>query len=664
MKIKSYGLTDVGLQRKDNQDYFIINNDLQLSLVADGMGGEAGGAFASRITAETMENFIVNFFRRKPDANEVEIINCLKDATLAANKAVFKYSIENPELKGMGSTLSLVLLRSGYFFIAQVGDSRVYLFRKRKLIQLTKDQSLVWALYEKGIITKEELETHPQKNVLLNCMGNKDDIKFEIKQERVETGDILLICSDGLSGPVKDNVIESIMNEDDSIENRARKLIETALANGGPDNVTVCFCQVVDATTNKVLFDAAEDIENAPTDVSALLPDADKTKKVRPTMGAPKVIMPPPAPTKATDSKPAEKKRNPTLFLIPIVALIIIAVIAFAVFGKKSQPTSDDSGIKGDITTPISKSEPTPKTNGVKITPTPRMESTPTPAITYTPTPIITPQITPPITPTPHHETPAPVVKPEITPEPTIQITPAPTMTEKPTFTPTPKPTHTPRITPTLTATPAPSATPTALPTQTSKKASEEKTAPSRNEMVNFARRSEKEFILTIIPEIYIGNAVKDKDGDVKNFKKEKYKEIKYFITIDKQKREGNVPFSVKLPDAYHEILIDPIISDKTEKTEPLKFEINMNEDKEIKPVLLLTKGETEWTIKSACGYTDLIGKTIDLNINYKAGKRKIFDIKFQSYPFQYFVPQKGFTSEVSGKDFGLIPKYDIIMEE
>jgi len=236
-----YGVSDIGLKREKNEDYIIVPNEneaIKLFVLADGMGGAKAGDEASKVAAKTVKDYIRNNFI-KIERDKVGLEGLVRKAIVEANKKVFNLSRDVAEYKGMGTTLIVVLIYRGRMYIGHVGDSRVYRIRQNVFRQITKDHSYVQALVKEGSITQEEARMHPQKNVLLKAIGVEEKISPDIITKGFVKGDIILICSDGLTNMLEDKYIyEIIMKNVFDITVACNKLIEAANDNGGIDNVS------------------------------------------------------------------------------------------------------------------------------------------------------------------------------------------------------------------------------------------------------------------------------------------------------------------------------------------------------------------------------------------------------------------------------------------
>jgi protein phosphatase len=236
------GLTDIGLVRELNEDTISVPNEgesMKLFVLADGMGGVNGGEEASKLATKSVKDYIKKNFI-KIERTKIGLEELIRNAMNYANNKVYEMGSNTPELKGMGTTLIVVLIYRGRIHIGHIGDSRVYRLRQNVLRQITKDHSYVQELLKQGAITEEEAKNHPQKNALTKVLGCERRIKPDIITKGFVKGDIILMCSDGLTNMVDDQyVYEIIMKNIYDINIACKKLIEKANKNGGKDNVSV-----------------------------------------------------------------------------------------------------------------------------------------------------------------------------------------------------------------------------------------------------------------------------------------------------------------------------------------------------------------------------------------------------------------------------------------
>ena len=224
--------TDIGCLRDHNEDSLVVTPPL--FAVADGMGGHAAGEVASEIAVRVLSELAPEH----PDGE------ALGRAIEEANRAVIQAAREGRGLQGMGTTMTAAMLEGERLVIAQVGDSRAYLLHQGKLQQLTRDHSLMADMIEAGQLTPEEARTHPQRSVITRALGSDAHLHPDIYEINVETGDRLLICSDGLSGMIFDDQIENTLRRVQDPQRCASQLVNEAIAAGGHDNVTVIVADV------------------------------------------------------------------------------------------------------------------------------------------------------------------------------------------------------------------------------------------------------------------------------------------------------------------------------------------------------------------------------------------------------------------------------------
>lgn len=236
--------TDVGQVRMTNEDQaFAITNSKGrvLLIVCDGMGGQNRGDLASRLAM----SIISEEFKKFPKiSNKLNDRFWMRNAIRKANNEIFSESYKNPKYKGMGTTLTAIVINDKYLVVAQIGDSRAYTLKNGQLMQITEDQTYVDYLYRTGQITKEETLTHPKRHVLLNALGINPSVDVDIRV--VDYGhEPLLLCSDGLYNNVKVSDIEAIIKTDETAEQKCESLIKVANANGGSDNIAISYWEVI-----------------------------------------------------------------------------------------------------------------------------------------------------------------------------------------------------------------------------------------------------------------------------------------------------------------------------------------------------------------------------------------------------------------------------------
>ncbi|KZF02707.1 serine/threonine protein phosphatase, partial [Rhodococcus sp. EPR-157] len=300
--------SDRGLVRSNNEDS--VYAGARLLALADGMGGHAAGEVASQLMIAALAHL-------DDDEPGDDLLGKLEAATREGNASIADQVEEEPELDGMGTTLTAILFAGRKIGLVHIGDSRAYMLRETKLTQITRDDTFVQSLVDEGRITAEQAHTHPQRSLIMRALtGNEIEPTLTVREARA--GDRYLLCSDGLSDVVSDETIENTLNEGDCAES-ADRLIELALRSGGPDNVTVVVADVIDldyGQSSPILGGAAstEDEEDAPPPNTA----AGRAAAMRPPRSTPKrVTTPPPVPEKKSH------KLRWTLVAVALVALLV-----------------------------------------------------------------------------------------------------------------------------------------------------------------------------------------------------------------------------------------------------------------------------------------------------------------------------------------------------
>ncbi len=252
--LRVLGVTDVGRGRDGNEDAFVVA-DLMASApspegchvlavgprgillaVSDGVGGAAAGEVASALTLDVLRSGLATV---SAESAEAALVACVE----AANRAVFEAATAR-DRHGMGATVTAVLVFGVQAYVAEVGDSRAYLLRGSKLVQVTRDQSWVQLLFDNGVLTKAEAETHQQRNVILQAIGTKASVVVALSRFSLRGGDRLLVCSDGLTSKISDAELQSAISGAISFEGAARSLVDLANARGGEDNITLVLAEI------------------------------------------------------------------------------------------------------------------------------------------------------------------------------------------------------------------------------------------------------------------------------------------------------------------------------------------------------------------------------------------------------------------------------------
>lgn len=234
--MKTFSMTDIGRKREVNQDYVFatdetIGNLPNLLVVADGMGGHRAGDFASRFTVEVLAEEVQNCKETHPET-------ILGNSIQAANERLLEEAEKDNRLEGMGTTLVAATILDHVLYFANVGDSRLYLINK-EIRQLSKDHSMVEEMVRLGGLTEEEAKHHPDKNIITRAIGAKADVDVDFYEHRLKKGDIILMCTDGLSNMVEDEELFHIVQGGRDIVEAGQALVAAAKENGGTDNIGV-----------------------------------------------------------------------------------------------------------------------------------------------------------------------------------------------------------------------------------------------------------------------------------------------------------------------------------------------------------------------------------------------------------------------------------------
>lgn len=258
VRVEVFGKTDLGRSREHNEDRFLVadlsrkaasllpevrQHDIgprgTLLVVADGMGGAAAGELASEMATDTIYAHLVKTWNAEEQATPQRFAYRLKEAVEVANSSIHAHAKAHPEVRGMGTTTTAAGVLNDHLYLTQVGDSRAYLIRGGEAHQLTKDQSLMQRLVEAGELTEEEAAHSERRNIILQALGPDPKVKVDLTHQEVRRGDVLVLCSDGLSGQVKKEEIAKIVSATKDLSAVCDQLIALANERGGPDNITV-----------------------------------------------------------------------------------------------------------------------------------------------------------------------------------------------------------------------------------------------------------------------------------------------------------------------------------------------------------------------------------------------------------------------------------------
>ena len=334
LRVEVFGRTDVGKTRDHNEDSFLVADltrriaSLQpevrehevgargtLFVVADGMGGAAAGEIASDLAVDTIYNHMSTHWANDQEVTEQRFAFRLKEAVESANATIHDYAKAHPEHRGMGTTTTAAGAFGDALYLTQIGDSRAYLIRAGKVTQITKDQSLMQRLVDAGELTEEEAAVSERRNIILQALGPDPHVKVDLTRQDVRKGDVLIMCSDGLSGLVQKDDMLRIVTEQPDLVAVCKELIDLANTRGGPDNIT---CIVARFGGDVAEPDGSEpvghqvypllDTESTTEPVPVYRPDARKTQPTEASPALKDAIRSSGTPTKP--DTPAQKKKS------------------------------------------------------------------------------------------------------------------------------------------------------------------------------------------------------------------------------------------------------------------------------------------------------------------------------------------------------------------
>lgn len=323
--VQSTCKTDTGRQRRENEDSAIAR--APLFVVADGMGGARAGEVASRVAIDT-------FQRAMPEAGSSE--QRLADRVREANLAIYERARSEPELEGMGTTLTAAYLDDAHVAIAHVGDSRAYLFRDGKLQRLTRDHSLVDELVRQGKLTEAQAAEHPQRSVITRALGVEREVEVDTWSYPARAGDVLLLCSDGLTSMISEDRIAKVLGSTDELDRAGARLIEDANAAGGRDNITVVLCRLEEVETaqgedHPTMVGVPSPGPAAPAPAQPSDPTSAEAPEPAAVAVAPRPVRQRP-PASPAEPPPGRRRRTRRLGK-PLAALIALLVVLFLVGG-------------------------------------------------------------------------------------------------------------------------------------------------------------------------------------------------------------------------------------------------------------------------------------------------------------------------------------------
>ena len=244
--------TDTGLARDNNEDAVALDAQTGLCILADGMGGYNAGEIASGMACAFIKSEMSRWLSQAGvNANSKEVKRALEICVQNANHSIFNAANSNPQYTGMGTTLVVGVFQTGRLMLGHIGDSRCYRLRDGNFQQITKDHSLLQEQIDAGLITPEQALTSANKNLVTRALGVEDGVLLDVTEHRVETGDVYLMCSDGLSDMVRDQSIADIMLGDATLAQKATQLVAVANAAGGRDNISVVLTHAKEETVKR-----------------------------------------------------------------------------------------------------------------------------------------------------------------------------------------------------------------------------------------------------------------------------------------------------------------------------------------------------------------------------------------------------------------------------
>jgi PPM family protein phosphatase len=252
MEVKAYGLTHVGRQRQHNEDAFVVQDEAQLFLVADGMGGHAAGEIASKIAVDSVSEFILHTrgddgtWPHAYDEQYRRTTNRLLAAVRIANSRVIEAMRKDARLRGMGTTIVACMVDESTVSFAHVGDSRAYMIRDGEISRITNDHSWVFEQVQAGMLSEAEAEKHPLRNVITRALGGALQVTPDAAEVPARSGDVFLLCSDGLTGMVPEGeILRLVIENEGNLEEACQQLIAAANERGGLDNVTAVLVKTI-----------------------------------------------------------------------------------------------------------------------------------------------------------------------------------------------------------------------------------------------------------------------------------------------------------------------------------------------------------------------------------------------------------------------------------
>ncbi|HBQ27121.1 MAG TPA: Stp1/IreP family PP2C-type Ser/Thr phosphatase [Syntrophomonas sp.] len=234
-------ISDTGLLRKNNEDHYLVMDEYGLFVVCDGMGGHKGGDVASKIAVNCIEKYMLNLNTDSLSQNPISVLNT---AINKANRLIWSQAQENPQWHEMGTTITAAMIRKKQLSVANVGDSSLYIFRNGKLKKTTRDHTLAEKMVADGLLKNEEKKSSGYNHILTRALGIQEEVVIDNFEYRLYTGDLILLCSDGLSDMLDDKEMATILNQDADLQKNIKYLLDAALKKGGYDNITIILLRI------------------------------------------------------------------------------------------------------------------------------------------------------------------------------------------------------------------------------------------------------------------------------------------------------------------------------------------------------------------------------------------------------------------------------------
>lgn len=234
-------ISDIGLLRKNNEDHYLVMDEYGLFVVCDGMGGHKGGDIASKIAVDCLQEYICNLDADSLNQNPVTVLNSAIDQ---ANQLIWSQAQENPEWHEMGTTITAAMIREKQLAVANVGDSSLYIFRNGKLKKATRDHTLAEKMVADGLLKYEDKKSSGYNHILTRALGIQEEVLIDNFEHQLYRGDLVLLCSDGLTDMLDDNEIETILDQEENLQKSLDILLDTALTKGGYDNITIILLRI------------------------------------------------------------------------------------------------------------------------------------------------------------------------------------------------------------------------------------------------------------------------------------------------------------------------------------------------------------------------------------------------------------------------------------